>query len=338
MKSQFAAKTRRAFLLVRTCLALAAGLCLISATAQASTYPNGPIRLIVPNGAGGGMDLMARVLGMKMGELLKASFIVENIPGANGSIGAAKVAHALPDGNTVLLGQTAQFVINPFLYANLPYDAFKDFIPVVLMSNAPNVIVVPMNSPLHTLADMVAAAKKANANGKRLNLATPGIGTVSHLTGVLFQESAGIKLAHIPYKGASTAITDTIAGRDDLFMSSIPTSFGQIKAGQLRAVAVSADQRSSSLPNVPTIDESGYPGFDAGTWYGLFVPAKTPSSVVAALNAAANQALKSPDVIKTIQAEGAEVVGGTSAQFAAVLKSDAVKWSKAVKASGAKVD
>jgi tripartite-type tricarboxylate transporter receptor subunit TctC len=336
MKIYFSASTPRGGQIARACLVLAC--CLVAATARAGAYPDAPIKLIVPTSPGGGMDLMARVLSMKMGALLNSSFVVENIPGANGNIGAAKVARADPDGYTLLLGQTSQFVINPFLYSNLPYDAFKDFIPVVLMSNAPNVIVVPANSPLHTLADIVTAAKKANASGHKLNLATPGSGTVSHLTGVLFQQSAGIELEHIPYKGAATAITDTIAGRDDLFMSSVPTSFGQIKAGLLRPVAVSADKPSSSLPDVPTIGDSGYPGFNAGTWYGLFVPAKTPSSVVAALNAAANEALKSPDVIKTIQTEGGEVVGGTSAEFAAVLKADAAKWAKAVKESGAKVD
>jgi tripartite-type tricarboxylate transporter receptor subunit TctC len=269
---------------------------------------------------------------------LKTSIVIENKPGANGNIGASQVANSNPDGYTMLLGQTAQFVINPYLYSNLPYDPFKDFIPVVLISNAPNVVVVSDQSPFHSLGDIVAAAKKANAAGRKLNFATPGNGTVSHLTGVLFQHSAGIQLAHIPYKGAAGAITDTIAGRVDLFLSSVPTSLGQIKGGKLRAVAVSAANRSSSLPDVPTIGQSGYPGFDAGTWYGFFVAANTPKAIVERLNAVANQALKSPDVIKIIQAEGGDVLGGTSSAFSAVIKTDAAKWSKAVRDSGAKID
>ncbi|MFC4273967.1 Bug family tripartite tricarboxylate transporter substrate binding protein [Achromobacter aloeverae] len=306
--------------------------------ARAGGYPSAPITVIVPTSAGGGMDLMARVVSMKMGQLLKTSFVVENVPGANGIIGAARVANAAPDGYTILLGQTSQMVINPYLYSNVSYDTFKSFVPVVRLSNAPNVVVVPNESPFHSLTDIVAAARKANAQGKSLNLATPGSGTVSHLTSVLFQQAARIEFSHIPYKGASSAITDTIAGRDDLMMSSIPTSFGQIKAGQLRAVAVSADKRSTSLPDVPTIAEAGYPGFNAGTWYGFFVPAKTPPHIVDLLNKAANEALQSPDVVKTIQSDGGDVIGGTSQAFMAVLEEDAAKWSKAVKESGAKVD
>ncbi|WP_454688655.1 Bug family tripartite tricarboxylate transporter substrate binding protein [Achromobacter aloeverae] len=310
----------------------------LAGEAHAGGYPGAPVTVIVPTGAGGGMDLMARVVSVKMGQLLKTSFVVENVPGANGIIGAVRVANAAPDGYTVLLGQTSQMVINPYLYSNVSYDTFKSFIPVIRLSNAPNVVVVPTRSPFRTLADIVAAARKANAQGKNLNLATPGSGTVSHLTSVLFQQAAGIQLSHIPYKGASSALTDTIAGRDDLMMSSIPTSFGQIKAGQLRAVAVSADRRSASLPDVPTIAEAGYPGFNAGTWYGFFVPAKTPQAVVDTLNEAANEALRSPDVVKTIQADGGEVIGGSSKAFLAVLHEDAAKWSKAVKESGARVD
>ncbi|OWT73595.1 LacI family transcriptional regulator [Achromobacter sp. HZ28] len=329
-------RARRAPAVLFAVLPLAAAA--FSGDARAGDYPNAPITVIVPTSAGGGMDLMARVVSMKMGQLLKTSFVVENVPGANGIIGAVRVANAAPDGYTILLGQTSQMVINPYLYSNVSYDTFKSFAPVVRLSNAPNVVVVPRQSPFQSLADIVAAARKANAQGKSLNLATPGSGTVSHLTSVLFQQAAHIQLSHIPYKGANSAITDTIAGRDDLMMSSIPTSFGQIKAGQLRAVAVSADKRSTSLPEVPTIAEAGYPGFNAGTWYGFFVPAKTPQAVVDLLNKVANEALQSPDVVKTIQSDGGDVIGGSSKDFLAVLTEDAAKWSKAVKESGAKVD
>ncbi|OZI37537.1 hypothetical protein CAL29_03775 [Bordetella genomosp. 10] len=334
-----ARRGRRAGVSLRAILpVLSLALAGLAGEARAGGYPGAPVTVIVPTGAGGGMDLMARVVSVKMSQLLKTSFVVENVPGANGIIGAVRVANAAPDGYTVLLGQTSQMVINPYLYSNVSYDTFKSFIPVIRLSNAPNVVVVPTHSPFRTLADIVAAARKANAQGKNLNLATPGSGTVSHLTSVLFQQAAGIQLSHIPYKGASSALTDTIAGRDDLMMSSIPTSFGQIRAGQLRAVAVSADRRSASLPDVPTIAEAGYPGFNAGTWYGFFVPAKTPQAVVDILNEAANEALRSPDVVKTIQADGGEVIGGSSKAFLAVLHEDAAKWSKAVKESGARVD
>lgn len=328
--------SRIAFGLSALCVS---ALATFAGTAHASDYPSAPITIIVPTTPGGGMDLMARVVSLKMGSIMKASFVVQNVPGANGIIGAQRVASAAPDGYTILLGQTAQMVINPYLYSHIPYDTFKSFVPIIQMSFAPGVVVVPKKSSIHTLADLVAAARKATAEGKSLNFATPGNGTPSHLTGVLFEQAAHIQLSHIAYKGADEAIMDTIGGRDDLLMSSIPTALAQIKSGQLRAIAVSAAKRSPSLPDVPTFAEQGYAGFEsAGTWYGFFLPAKTPPAIVAALNKAANEALQSPEVIKTIQTDGGNPIGGSSQAFTAELKTEAVKWSGAVKASGAKVD
>lgn len=303
--------------------------------AKADEYPSRPIKLVVPGTAGGGMDVIARVIGDKISVALKQPVVVENKAGAGGNIAVDYVAKSPADGYTIIIGQTAHFSINPFLYDKLPFDAAKDFTPVVMLAEAPNVMVVGAQSPYKTLADVVQAAK-ASSDG--LALATPGNGTVSHLTGELFQKTAGIKFTHIPYKGAAPALTDVMGGRVPVMLSSVPTALSQIKAGKLRPVAVSAVKRSPALPDVPTIGEQGYPGFDAGTWYGLLVPAGTPPEVVAKLNAVANEAIKQPEVRDKILAEGGDVSGGTSEEFAAMLKADSAKWSKVVKESGAKID
>lgn len=303
--------------------------------AQADDYPSRPIKLVVPGTAGGGMDVIARVIGDKIGASLKQPVVVENKAGAGGNIAVDYVAKSPADGYTIIIGQTAHFSINPYLYSKLPFDTEKDFVPVVLLAESPNVMVVGAQSPYKTLADVVKAAKESSEG---LALATPGNGTVSHLTGELFQKAAGIKFTHIPYKGAAPALTDVMGGRVPVMLSSVPTALSQIKAGKLRPVAVSAVKRSPALPDVPTIGEQGYPGFDAGTWYGLLVPTGTPRDVIKKLNAAANEAIKLPDVREKILAEGGDVVGGTSEEFTAMVKADNAKWSKVVKDSGAKID
>lgn len=299
------------------------------------TYPNRPITVVVPQAAGGGMDTIGRAVTMKMGDLLKASFIVDNKPGAGGNIGALQVVNARPDGYTILLGQTSQFAINPHLYSNMSYDPLKDLMPVVMLADAPNVIVVGANSPFRSLAEIVAAAKDSK---KLLDFATPGAGTPSHLISEMFQSAAGIKLVHIPYKGAPNAITDTIAGRTDFMMSSIPSALSQIRSGKLRAIAVSAAKRSPTLPDVPTIAEAGYPGFNGGTWYGLFVPVNTPAAVIQRINAAANESLASAEVITRVTNEGGITLGGTKEIFAEKIRLDYEILGKAVRDSGARVD
>ncbi|MDB5744973.1 MAG: hypothetical protein JWR68_3288 [Polaromonas sp.] len=298
-------------------------------------YPSRNITVVVPQAAGGGMDAIARAVTMKMGAQLNATFIVDNKPGAGGNIGALQVVKSNPDGYTLLMGQTAQFAINPHLYANMGFDPLKDLVPVVMLADAPNVIVVGADSPFRSLADIVAAAK---ASKTLLDFATPGSGTPSHLIGEMFQKVAGIKLVHIPYKGAPAAITDTIGGRTAFMMSSIPSALSQVRNGKMRAIAVSADKRSPSLPEVPTIAEAGYPGFNAGTWYGFFVPAKTPATVIQKINAAANEALASEEVIDRIQKEGGITLGGTKEVFAEKIRSDHVQLGKAVRDSGAKIE
>jgi tripartite-type tricarboxylate transporter receptor subunit TctC len=299
--------------------------------ATAGEYPDRPIRLLVPGAAGGGMDVVARLVANTMAETLKQAVVVENRPGAAGNIAVNQLAKSPPDGYTVVLGQTSQLAINPSLYGNLPYDPIKDFIPVVLLADAPNVVVVPANSSIKTMSDIVTAAKNAPDG---LDVTTPGIGTVSHLTAELFSRSAGIKLRHIPSRGANSALIDVVAGRIPLMLSSIPTALGLINSGQLRAIAVSALARSPVLPNVPTIAEQGYAGFNAGTWYGLLVPAGTPSDVVKKLNDVGNAALKSPEIVDKVVAEGGIVLGGSSADFSEKLRVDNAKWSKVVKEAG----
>lgn len=300
-------------------------------TSAAGEYPDRPIRLLVPGAAGGGMDVVARLVANTMGETLKQAIVVENRPGAAGNIAVNQLAKSPPDGYTLVLGQTSQLAINPSLYGNLPYDPLKDFVPIVLLADAPNVVIVPANSPIKTMADIVKTAK-ASPDG--LDVTTPGIGTVSHLTAELFARSAGIKLRHIPSRGANSALMDVVAGRIPLMLSSIPTALGLINSGQVRPIAVSALQRSPVLPNVPTIAEQGYPGFNAGTWYGLLVPAGTPSDVVKKLNDAGNAALKSPEIVERVVAEGGVVLGGSSANFTDKLRVDNDKWSKVIKEAG----
>ncbi len=302
-----------------------------TAAASAGDYPDHAIRLLVPGAAGGGMDVVARLVANTIGESLKQAVIVENKPGAGGNIAVNQLAKSPPDGYTIVLGQTSQLAINPSLYGNLPYDPIKDFIPVVLLADAPNVVVVPTDSSIKSMADVVTAAKNTPDG---LDVTTPGIGTVSHLTAELFARSAGIKLRHIPSRGANSALIDVVAGRVPLMLSSIPTALGLIQSGKLRAVAVSAVERSPVLPNVPTIIEQGYPGFNAGTWYGLLVPAGTPPDIVKKLNVVGNAALKAPAIIERVQAEGGIVLGGSSAAFSEKLRVDNDKWSKLIKEAG----
>jgi tripartite-type tricarboxylate transporter receptor subunit TctC len=302
--------------------------------ANAQTYPSKPIRMLVPGTPGGGMDVIARVIGAKVGSILGQPVVIENKAGANGNLAVDQVAKSAPDGYTILIGQTSHFAINPALYPKLPFDPIKDFAPIVLLADAPNVLTVASQSKYQSLADIVKDAK----SGTLIDLATPGNGTVSHLVGEMLQSAAGIKLSHVPYKGASGALMDVMGGRVPMMLSSVPTALGQIRAGKLRPLAVTASKRSPALPNVPTVEGAGYPGFDNGTWYGLLAPAATPEAVIRALNAAANEALKSPDVREKILGEGGDAIGGASDRFAALLKADYAKWGKVVRDTGATID
>ncbi len=313
---------------------LAAGL-LWGATSLAQTFPDRPIRLIVPFPPGGGTDIIARELGVAMNKTSGWSLVAENRPGAGGNLGVETAARSAPDGYTLVLGQTSNLAINPTLYTKLSYDPSKDLAPVALVATAPLVLVVATNSPYQTLADMVREAK---AHPGALNFASPGNGTVAHLTAELLQQSAGIQLQHIPYKGANQALNDLFGGQVQLFMSSIPTALGQIRTGKLRALAVTSAKRVAELPDVPTVSEAGYSGFDATTWFGLLAPAGTPEPVIQALNAAANKAMASAEYQEKIRAEGGEVLGGTPQAMAERLGHDRKLWAAIVKKSGAKID
>ena len=317
----------------RMLLALAATTLTTSAFAQA--WPAKPIKLIVPFPPGGGTDSIARETSQRVATATGWTFVIENRPGAGGNLGVDSVAKSPADGYSIVIGQTSNLAINPTLYAKMPYDSQKDLAPIVLLANAPLVMVTGTGSPYKTLADAVNAAK---AKPGALNFASPGNGTVAHLTSELFQKAAGVKTQHVPYKGANQALTDVISGNVELYMSSVPTLIGQIRNNKLRALAVTSAKRVDDLPDVPTINEAGYKGFDAVTWFGLLAPAGTPKEVIARLNTEFNKALQAPELRKKLGDEGADAAGGTPEQFAALMKDEVPRWGKIVKESGAKVD
>ncbi|MBL8303348.1 MAG: tripartite tricarboxylate transporter substrate binding protein [Ideonella sp.] len=316
-------------------LVLALAAATLGGSAYAQAWPSKPIRIVVPFPPGGGTDIIARETSQRVAKATGWTFVIDNKPGAGGNLGVDAVAKAPADGYTIVLGQTSNLAINPTLYSKLPYDPQKDLVPIVLLANAPLVMVTGMNTPYKSLADAVNAAK---AKPGQLNFASPGNGTVAHLTSELFQKAAGVKTQHVPYKGAAQALTDVISGTVDLYMSSVPTLLGQIKQGKLRPLAVTSAKRVDDLPDVPTINESGYKGFDAVTWFGLLAPAGTPKDVVAKLNAEFNKALKDPELAKRLGDEGADAAGGTPEQFAALIRDEIPRWGKVVKDSGAKID
>ena len=316
-------------------LALALAVATFSCTALAQAWPTKPIRIVVPFPPGGGTDIIARETSQRVAAATGWTFVIDNKPGAGGNLGVDSAAKSAPDGYTIVIGQTSNLAVNPTLYAKMPYDSQKDLVPIVLLANAPLVMVTGTGTPYKTLADAVSAAK---AKPGALNFASPGNGTVAHLTSEMFQKAANVKTQHVPYKGAAQALTDVISGTVDLYMSSVPTLIGQIRNGKLRPLAVSSAKRVDDLPNVPTINEAGYQGFDAVTWFGLLAPAGTPREAIVRLNAEFNKALQNPQLRKKLGDEGADPAGGTPEQFAALIREEIPRWGKVVKDSGAKVD
>lgn len=308
---------------------------LVTSIAHAQAWPGKPIRLVVPFPAGGGTDIIGRELTQKITEASKWTFIVDNKPGSGGNIGIDTIAKSPADGYNLVLGQTSNLAINPSLYAKLPYDPARDLTPISMVASAPLALVVSVNSPLRTLADLVAAAK---ARPDQINFATSGNGTVAHLATELFKNEAGIKLTHIPYKGAAQGLNDVIGGQVEVYVSSIPTLIGHIKSGKLRALAVTSLKRVDDLPQVPTIAESGYKGFEAVTWFGVLGPAKLPQDITARLNAEINKALQTPELKKKLGDQGADVAGSTPEQFSKLVRDDMVRWGAVVRESGAKID
>jgi tripartite-type tricarboxylate transporter receptor subunit TctC len=318
----------------RSTLAFAACVLAATATAYAQSWPARPIRLIVPFPAGGGTDIISREVANKISGP-GYTIIIDNKPGTGGNIGVDAAAKAAPDGYTLVMGQTSNLAINPTLYPKLSYDPLKDLTPISMVASSPLVIVASANSPFHTLADVV---KEAKAHPGTINFASSGNGTVAHLAAESFQKAAGIKLTHIPYKGATQGATDVISGQVQLYVSSIPTLIGFIQGGKMRPLAVTSLKRVDDLPQVPTVAESGYKGFEAVTWFGILGPANLPKEVVAKLNTDINKALKDPELEKKLGAQGADIAGSTPEQFTKLIRDDITRWGKIVKDSGAKID
>jgi tripartite-type tricarboxylate transporter receptor subunit TctC len=310
-------------------------LLLASAVAVAQPYPNRAIKVIIPFPAGGGTDIFARTVGQKLTENYKWTVVPENRPGAGGNLGIEAVSNSPADGYTIGLGQTSNLAINPTLYPKLPYEPAKDLTPITLVASSPLVIVVAANSPFKTFADIAAAAK---LKPDQITYGSPGNGTVAHLGMELLQKTAGINLQHIPYKGSAQALTDIVGGQIQIYASSVPTAMGQIKDGRLRAIAVTSLKRSASLPETPTIAESGWPGFEAITWFGFVAPAKTPAPIIKELNANINFILKMPEVRSKLMGEGGEILGGTPEQFSALLTKDTARWARVIQDANVKID
>ena len=319
----------------RIMIGLLAGFALMPAMSQTDAWPSKAIRVVVPFPAGGGTDIVARDVTQKMSITTKWTFVIDNKPGSGGNLGIDTVAKAAADGYSLVIGQTSNLAINPSLYSKLPYDPIKDLTPIGLIGNAPLVLVVPTDSPFKTLGDVIKAAK---AQPGFINYATSGNGTVAHLATELLQREAGIKLTHIPYKGATQGINDVIGGQVQLYMSSVPTLLGHIKNGKLRALAVTAAKRTDDLPQTPTVAESGYKGFEAVTWFGLLGPANLANSVVRTANTELNKVLNSPDLRKKLEDQGLNVTPSASDEFGKLIKADITKWAQVVKDSGAKAD
>jgi tripartite-type tricarboxylate transporter receptor subunit TctC len=303
--------------------------------ARAQTYPGGPITLIVPFPPGGGTDASSRLIAQAVTQLTGWNIVVENRPGAGGNIGLGLLAKANPDGMTVGMGQTSNLAINPSLYKTMPYDARTAFAPVALVAGQPMILVVKEGGAHRTLKDIVETAK---AKPGSLNMASAGIGTVGHLAGEMFAKQAGIKFFHVPYPGAARALADLAGGQVDLYFGTPASVLPLMQSGKLLAVAVTSPERLPAARNVPTIAESGYPGFSAEDWKALVAPAGTPATVVARLNEAVNQALKQPATQSRFAAEGSVTLGGSIEQCAKFMASEYDRWGQAVRDSGTKME
>jgi tripartite-type tricarboxylate transporter receptor subunit TctC len=323
---------------MRTTLAWFAAAVLLSAPMQtllAQEYPAKTIRIIVPYTPGGTADLLARTMGQKMSASLGQQVIIDNRPGAGGNIGADLAAKSAPDGYTILMGTVATHAINPNLYPNMPYDANKDFAPIILVATLPNLLVVNPSIPVKNVKELIALAK---AKPGELAFASAGNGTSQHLSGELFKKMTGVDMIHIPYKGSAPALTDLIGGQVQLMFDNIPSSLPQVRAGKLRALAVTGPRRSPVLPDLPTVAEAGLSGFSITSWFALFAPAGTPAKILIRLNKEAAKAIASKELQQQWMDQGLEPAGGTSDQLAEFRRIEAGKWEKIVRESGARVE
>jgi len=299
-----------------------------AAIAQPAAYPTKPIRIVVAYTPAGATDILARTIGQKLNEAWGQAVIIDNRPGANGNIGTEYAAKATPDGYTLLMVTAGTHGINPGLYRKLGFDAVKDFAPVSLVAMVPNVFVVNNAVPSKDLKEFIAYAK---ANQGKLNYGSPGNGSTAHLSMELFKSMTGIQMVHVPYKGSAGVLADLIGGQIVVTMDNMPPYVPQVKAGKIRALAVSPARRSPALPDVPTVAEAGVPGYDSGAWFGLVAPANTPKDLVAKLSRETARILKLPDVSARLADLGAESVGGTPEQFSAHIKAEIAKWAKVIR-------
>src|SRR5690349_4007275 len=323
---------RRAF--VAALLVTAASLS-VAPAGSADAFPARPAKLIVPFPPGGPLDTTGRAIAQKLGEMWGQSVIVENKPGAGGNIGADYVAKSLADGYTIVMGALSTHAVNPSLYPKMPYDAQKDFAPITLVAITPNVLVVNPSLPVHSVEELIAYAK---AHPGKLSFGSGSIGSAGHLAGELFKVDTGVDMVHVPYKGAAPAMQALLAGDTQLMFDNLASAMSQVKAGKLRALAVTTKARSPLAADLPTMAEAGVPGFDISTWFGLMAPAGTPSDVIAKWNADMTKVLSAPAMRARLEAQGAEAAPDTPAEFARFIDAELVKYAKIVKASGAKVD
>jgi tripartite-type tricarboxylate transporter receptor subunit TctC len=300
--------------------------------AQAEGYPSKPIRIIVPYPPGGFNDTLARTIGQKLTEKWGQPVIVDNRPGGGTTIGTNLAAKSAPDGYTLLIVSFA-FAVNPSLYASLPYDTAKDFSSIVLAANTPNLLVVNPELPVKSVKDLIALARSKPG---KLNYASAGNGSSNHLSMELFKSLTGVDIVHIPYKGSAPAVTDLIGGQVDLMFDNVPNVLQQVKAGKLRGLAVSSKERSPFIKDLPTVAESGVPGFDVSVWFGVVAPAGTPKPVITKLNAEINRVLGLPEISRLFHGQGVEPLGGTPEALVVHIRAQMIKWAKVVKDSGAR--
>jgi len=320
---------------IRILLSAVAALLLINAPMHAADYPTRPIMLVVAFPPGGPSDVLARIVGKKMEQVLGVPFVIENRPGAGGNIAAESVARAAPDGYTLLMGNNSILATNESLYKHINYSPEKDFVPITLIGTQANILVVNPDVPARSLKELIALAQTQPG---KINFASSGYGAAAHLAGELFKSEAKINIVHVPYKGAAPALQDVIAGHDQMMFATAASVIGHIEGGRVRALAVTTLKRTEALPDLPTMDEAGLKGFDASTWHGLVAPTGTPPQAIAILHKAAVKALHDPGVQSSLSKLGVDIVGDTPQEFQTYIKSEIPKWTAIVKASGATLD
>ena len=313
----------------------AASATLLPLPGAAQSYPTKPITMIVPFSAGGTTDILARIVGQALSTELGQSVIIDNRAGAGGNIGGQLAARAPADGYTLFMGTVGTHAINEALYKKMPFNPIKDFAPLSRVANVPNLLVAHPAQPFKTVPELIAYAK---ANPGKVNFGSSGSGSSIHLSGELFRSMTGLDMVHVPYKGSAPAVNDLLGNQIAIMFDNMPSAIQHVRAGKLRPIAVTTAKRSPELPDVPTIAESGVPGYEATSWFGLFAVAGTPAPIVTQLNKALVKVLNQPDVKAKIAAQGGEVVAETPEQFAAFIKAETAKWGKVVKESGASVD